>query len=97
MVLSGEEREKFLLQEVHSFGDFKLDSKIRCIHCDSQYLFKEATVIRSPISDIPMIKCKDYPKCDGSIIDFLDVDDDYEGHVPFDWDMDQGYSAEYDS
>lgn len=97
LILSGKERERFLLQEMRSYGYFKLDSEIRCIHCDSQYLFKEATVIRSPVSGTAMVMCKNYPKCDGSIIDFLDVDDDYDGFVPFDWDMDQGYSSEYDS
>ena len=53
-------------------------------------------MIRSPVSGTAMVMCKNYPKCDGSIIDFLDVDDDYDGFVPFDWDMDQGYSSEYE-
>ena len=53
--------------------DFTMDTKVHCIHCEKEYLYKEANVIQFPDDDEPLIYCKHYPECDGSLIDMMEV------------------------
>ena len=39
-----------------------MDTKVHCIHCDKEYLYKEASVVN-------------YPECDGSLIDMMEVEE----------------------
>ncbi len=56
---------------------FAPDTMIECIHCGDKFLFKEAKVIKlsSKYTHNPMeyIVCKNYPECDGDLIDFIPV------------------------
>lgn len=54
---------------------FSLDSKIHCIHCDQEYLFKEANVVIEPDDNEPLIYCKNYPKCKGDLLDMMTVNE----------------------
>ena len=80
--------------------DFFSGLIVKCLHCDDEYKYEDSKVIQFPNEDEPYIVCKNYPKCDGSLIDMFspddEEDDDYGGGVPFDWDMDQGYVDEYE-
>lgn len=51
--------------------DFKMDTKVQCLHCGKEYLYKEANVVQFPGDDEPQVYCKHYPHCDGSVIDMM--------------------------
>lgn len=100
VILTGEERIQGLKRNLHVIGNFKMNSKVKCFHCGREFHYNEATVIRTPGDYKALVMCKNYPKCNGSLIDMDVMDeegnyDDYRG-VPFDWDMDFGISSEYD-
>lgn len=99
-LLSGTEREKELSAQKKSFHDLTMDSMVHCIHCGKKFAFKDANVIRyKGVSGMmPYVVCKYYPNCNGSLMDMFPdgEEDEYDGRVPFDWDMDTGYNAEYD-
>ena len=98
-IITGKEREAILRVGNYSFGR-KMTSIVKCLYCDDEYKYEDSKVIQFPNEDEPYIVCKNYPKCDGSLIDMFspddEEDDDYGGGVPFDWDMDQGYVDEYE-
>lgn len=54
--------------------DFTMDTKVHCIHCGREYLYKEATVVLFPDDDEPLVYCKHYPECDGSLIDMMSAE-----------------------
>jgi len=98
-LITGKERKAILRVGNYSFGR-KMNSIVKCLHCNDEYKYDDSKVIKFPNEDEPYIVCKNYPKCDGSLIDMFspddEEDDDYDGGVPFDWDMDQGYVDEYE-
>ncbi|MEE3434394.1 MAG: hypothetical protein VZQ47_02410 [Treponema sp.] len=101
VVLTGEERIQGLKRNLQVLGNFRMNSKVICIHCGAEFHYNEAIVIRDPGDYKALVMCKNYPKCNGSLIDLHNLDkkhngDDYRG-VPFDLDMDNGYVSEYDS
>ena len=51
--------------------NFTMDTKVYCIHCGREYLYKEANVVQFPDDDEPLVYCKFYPECDGSLIDMM--------------------------
>ena len=53
--------------------DFTMDTKVQCLHCGKEYLYKEANVVQFPDDDEPLVYCKHYPECDGSLIDMMTV------------------------
>lgn len=53
----------------------KLDSKVRCQHCGDEFTYQNAKVILSPDWDGPSIHCKNYPECDGELMDLIGFDD----------------------
>lgn len=53
--------------------DFTMDTKVQCLHCGKEYLYKEANVVQFPDDDEPLVYCKQYPECDGSLIDMMTV------------------------
>lgn len=55
--------------------DFTMDTKVHCIHCGKEYLYKEASVVNYPDDDEPLVMCKHYPECDGSLIDMMKVEE----------------------
>jgi hypothetical protein len=48
-------------------------TKIHCIHCGKEFFYKEATVVQRTDMDEPLVYCKHYPECDGSLIDMMEV------------------------
>ena len=79
------------------------------LHCGERYKFKEVKAIRlkeeyRSEDDFDEIVCKNYPHCDGNILDLMKVgkngelssEEYYYGRVPFDDDMDQGYVDDYE-
>lgn len=88
---------------------YDLEDTVECLHCGKRYQFKEVKAIRLKAEyrsedDFDEIVCKNYPQCDGNILDLMKVgkngglsSEEYDnGHVPFDLDMDQGYVDDYE-
>lgn len=62
------------------FADYAPDDIVECLHCGSRYKFCEVKAIRSKEpyreeDDFDAIVCKNYPKCDGTIIDLIKVEE----------------------
>lgn len=51
--------------------DYTMDTKVHCIHCGKDFLYKEANVVQFPDKDEPLIYCKHFPNCDGSLLDMM--------------------------
>lgn len=70
-VLYGEARVAELERGARAFPRIAMDSKVHCIHCGKEYLYKEANAVISPDDGEPYIACKHYPECDGTLIDMM--------------------------
>jgi len=53
-------------------ADFN-NAKIKCIHCDNEYFLNEFKVLFEKSTGNNWIVCKYYPKCNGTMIDFIPV------------------------
>ena len=99
-LLNGQERKKTIISFLDGAGRFSPNTHVKCIHCGKSFLLNESQVIRYDRDKTCMLMCKHYPSCDGSFLDFKNLDfvESYKeyGHVPFDLDMDQGYVDEYE-
>jgi ssDNA-binding Zn-finger/Zn-ribbon topoisomerase 1 len=66
---------KMALYEKHSGNKMTVDefnnAKVKCIHCDNEYLLNEFKVILEKPTGDEYIVCKHYPECDGTMIDFM--------------------------
>lgn len=51
--------------------DYTMDTKVHCIHCGKDFLYKEANAVQFPDKDEPLIYCKLFPNCDGSLLDMM--------------------------
>ena len=65
-------RTKVLRSALKEEG-FKFDSWVRCIHCGRPFQGDEMRVFKE--GDSHIVYCK-FQKCDGSIIDIVDADDE---------------------
>ena len=73
-IMYGQTRVAGLERGIHAFKtDFTMNTKVHCIHCGKEYLYKEANVVQFPDDDEPLVYCKHYPKCDGSLIDMIEI------------------------
>ncbi len=70
-ILYGEARKQSLEQELQGFSHLTMNTKVHCIHCGDEYLYSEANSVVSPDDGEIWIHCKNYPKCDGTIIDMM--------------------------
>lgn len=77
-----DESEKLAAIEEHRKNGFNhdLDETVECLHCGERYKFREVKSIRIKPQyrseyDFDEIVCKNYPKCDGSIIDLMKIDE----------------------
>ena len=57
---------------------FSLEETVECLHCGDRYKYRDVKAIRmSPQyrsdDDFDQVVCKNYPKCNGSIIDLIPV------------------------
>ncbi len=68
--------EKIAVIKDQNKNSFNYDPEeiVECIHCGENYHFKDIKVIKDLDEDNIFIVCKNYPKCDGSIIDFIHVE-----------------------
>lgn len=79
-IIEGPEAERALKREMKNmFGNqLKLDSEVKCIHCGQTFLCREMKMVRpvaNKFDNRPMAMCKNYPDCDGSIIDLLEPEE----------------------
>ena len=51
--------------------DYTMDTKVHCIHCGKDFLYKEANAVQFPDKDEPLIYCKHFPDCDGNLLDMM--------------------------
>lgn len=70
----GQTRIASLERGIQAFKtDFTMDTKVHCIHCGKEYFYKEANAVKFPDDDEPLVYCKFYPECDGSLIDMMKI------------------------
>lgn len=73
-IMYGQSRIAGLERGIQAFKtDYTMETKVHCIHCGKEYLYKEANVVQFPDDDEPLVYCKHYPECDGSLIDMMTV------------------------
>lgn len=99
-ILVGTTRMAALNEQKDYFHNLKMNTKVRCLHCGKEFFYNEAKVIIEPDDNEATVVCKNYPDCDGTLMDLYPAkkqqDDEYDGNVPFDLDMDQGYVSDFD-
>ena len=62
------------LKENYPFANIPaLTDKKRCIHCDTVFVVKDFKVFKNKSSD-EFICCPNAPECNGTVIDWLDVE-----------------------
>ena len=67
------EKEEFF-NKYDPFEDNRtMDDEIRCIHCGETYKVKDFVAIKAKDGGYYVIVCKNFPKCNGSIIDWFPV------------------------
>lgn len=74
-IMYGNVKTTELNRGLEAFPSLRIDTKVRCLHCDQEYLFNEAKVVQFPEDDEPLIMCKNYPECNGSLIDMMPQED----------------------
>ena len=77
-ILDGKEREAALRVGLVGFGTKKMNTIVKCIHCGDEYMYKDANAVLYPHDSEPFIMCKNYPKCDGSLMDMMSQEEDDE-------------------
>lgn len=66
-------KQKYL-NDNYPFEDIpKLTTQKRCIHCDSIITVGDYKVFRNEDED-ELIYCPNAPECDGTVIDWVDID-----------------------
>lgn len=74
-IMYGQTKLAELNRGIEAFTHLSMNAKVRCIHCDQEYVFNEAKVVQFPEDDEPLIMCKNYPECDGSLIDMMSAEE----------------------
>lgn len=77
-ILYGKEREVALQKELDVFpGLSEPNMKVECIHCGKRFSANELTVIHEydfgVLGEHDSIACKNYPACDGTLIDLMPI------------------------
>lgn len=65
------ETKNITLKEQAGIKQLKMKTKVHCIHCDKEFFYDEAKVCLNIITRMKEVKCKYFPNCDGTIIDFM--------------------------
>lgn len=69
-----EDKQKFLNEE-YPFQDApKLTDKFRCLHCGGVITVGDYKIFKEQGDDVLYICCPNAPECNGTIIDWIDVD-----------------------
>jgi ssDNA-binding Zn-finger/Zn-ribbon topoisomerase 1 len=66
----GKEKTKLFRANFPFYPIPKQNDRCLCIHCEKDYKIKDLQVNKSVKGDI-WIMCRDYPKCNGSVIDIM--------------------------
>lgn len=74
-IMYGQTKLAELNRGIEAFPHLSMNAKVRCVHCDQEYVFNEAKVVQFPEDDEPLIMCKNYPECDGSLIDMMSAEE----------------------
>ncbi len=74
-VIYGPERMQALERHIQVFPRLHMDDRVFCMHCHDNYYYKDAKVVKSPEDGFAYVQCKNYPECDGTILDMFTVDD----------------------
>lgn len=74
-IMYGHTKEAELNRGIEAFPHLSMNKKVHCIHCDQEYVFNEAKVVQFPEDDEPLIMCKNYPECDGRLIDMMSAEE----------------------
>ena len=72
-LLEGQDKEKALTYDLQFMpSGASLDSKVRCKKCGKEFVYKDSTALElfDVVGHYEMIKCKNYPDCDGLRQDF---------------------------
>lgn len=71
-IMFGQTRLAALERGISEFRtDYTMDTKVHCIHCGKDFLYKEANAVQFPDKDEPLIYCKHFPNCDGNLLDMM--------------------------
>lgn len=62
------------LEKVARLFSINPNSTVRCIHCDDEFNYTEANAVIDADDGEVYVHCKNYPDCDGTIIDFSVID-----------------------
>lgn len=66
--------QKRAIEKQKSIRQLQPEDKVRCIHCEDVFLFKEAKVCFDLKLAMSAICCKNNPSCSGTIIDFFSAE-----------------------
>lgn len=69
-----EDKQKFLDEQPSPFGGYKLNDKVRCVHCGEIVTVGDYKIFKEEGDDFLYIYCPNAPECDGTIIDWVDKD-----------------------
>lgn len=107
--LNDKEKQAAIKDHQENGLGYDLEDTVECLHCGKRYQFKEVKAIRlkkeyRSENDFDEIVCKNYPQCNGNILDLMKVglngelsSEEFDNEqVPFDLDMDQGYVDDYE-
>jgi hypothetical protein len=68
------DKKKFLNEHYPFSVVPELTEKFRCIHCDEVITVGEYKIFKDQGNDSLLISCPNAPECDGTVIDWIDVD-----------------------
>ena len=78
MYIELDEQQKMIAIKDHQKSGlgFALEETVECLHCGDHYQYKNVKAIRTKPqfrsnNDFDKIVCKNFPKCNGSIIDLM--------------------------
>ena len=79
MELDEQERMAAIKDHQENGLGFPLEETVECLHCGERYKFKYVKAIRTKPQfrsddDFDQVVCKNFPKCDGSIIDLFPIE-----------------------
>ena len=68
------DKQKFLNEEYPFEDKPKLTDKFRCLHCGEVITVGDYKIFKEHGDDVLYICCPNAPECNGTIIDWIDVD-----------------------
>lgn len=72
-IIYGDAKMEELEKGMRMFSGIKMDSVVSCLHCGEHYKYNEANVVIDADDGNTYIHCKNYPDCNGTLIDMVPV------------------------